>query len=183
MTDLIVFKVANNRYALNIENIQRIIQAIDLTNIPNSSVFVDGMMSHEDGVIKVLSFRKLIGMSSYEGELEVLFAKLKVAHQEWIEELRSAVFNGSSFTKTIDPHKCELGIWLDNFNSYDDTVSRVLEGLIQNHKYLHASGGDALELLKENKESAQKKVDTEIYDTFNRTMSDIDILIKPNDID
>ena len=70
MTDLIVFNVKSNRYALKIENIQRIIQAMDLTKIPNSHDFVDGMMSYEDNVIKVLNFRRLIGLNCYENELK-----------------------------------------------------------------------------------------------------------------
>ena len=48
MTDLIVFSVGENRYALRIENIQRIIQAVKLTNIPNAHPFVDGIMSYEE---------------------------------------------------------------------------------------------------------------------------------------
>ena len=62
MIDLIVFSVQNNRYALNIENVQRIIQAVELTSIPNAHEYIDGMMSYEDSVIKVLNFRKLINL-------------------------------------------------------------------------------------------------------------------------
>ena len=66
MIDLIVFSVGSNRYALSIDNIQRIIQAKDVTDIPNSHECIDGMMSHEDGVIKILNFRKLIGLEAHE---------------------------------------------------------------------------------------------------------------------
>lgn len=66
MIDLIVFNVSGNKYALKIENIQRIIQAIKLTDIPNAHPCIDGMMSHEDGVIKILNFRKLIGIEAHE---------------------------------------------------------------------------------------------------------------------
>lgn len=177
MIDLIVFSVAGNKYALNIENIQRIIQAEELTNIPNSHMLIDGMMSHEEKVIKVLNFRKLIGLESYNEELTKLFAKLKDAHQEWIDDLRQSVDNGTTFTKTIDPHECELGLWLDNFNSDDDRVSAVLKDLMHNHKNLHVSGGDALVLYSEDKALAQEKVKTEIYDTFNHTMGDIDTFV------
>jgi two-component system chemotaxis response regulator CheV len=62
MIDLIVFSVENNRYALNIENVQRIIQSVELTTIPNAHPYIDGMMSYEDNVIKVLNFRKLTGL-------------------------------------------------------------------------------------------------------------------------
>ncbi len=68
MMDLIVFSVANNKYALNIENVQRIIQAVELTSIPNAHEFVDGMMPYEDSVVKVLNFRKMIGLPPHEDE-------------------------------------------------------------------------------------------------------------------
>lgn len=68
MVDLIVFSVDNNRYAINIENVQRIIQAVELTPIPNSNELIDGMMPYENSVIKVLNFRKLIGLPPHEDE-------------------------------------------------------------------------------------------------------------------
>lgn len=68
MMDLIVFSIANNKYALNIENVQRIIQAVELTSIPNSHEFIDGMMPYEDSVVKVLNFRKMIGLPPHEDE-------------------------------------------------------------------------------------------------------------------
>lgn len=177
MIDLIVFSVGNNRYALNIDNIQRIIQATDLSDIPNSNQFIDGMMSYEDSVLKVISFRKLIGLKTYEDELKVLFMKLKESHEEWIGDLINSVDNGSTFTKTTDPHKCELGIWLDNFNSYDDRVSKIFKELMLNHKKLHISGGDAMELYKKDKEKASEMIKTEIYDLYNQTIHNIDTFI------
>jgi len=68
MIDLIVFSVANNKYALNIENVQRIIQSVELTSIPNAHEYIDGMMSYEDNVIKVLNFRKLTNLEPHEDD-------------------------------------------------------------------------------------------------------------------
>lgn len=68
MMDLIVFNVGSSHYALNIENIQRIIQIVELTEIPNSHDLIDGMMSYENSVIKVLNFRKVIGLPPHEDE-------------------------------------------------------------------------------------------------------------------
>lgn len=70
MIDLIVFSVCENRYAINIDNVQRIIQAAELTSIPNTSELIDGMMPYENSVIKVLNFRKLIGLPPHEDELK-----------------------------------------------------------------------------------------------------------------
>lgn len=181
MMDLIVFSIGTNRYALNIDNIQRIVQSIELTDIPNASKYIDGMMSYEGNVIKVMSFRKLIGLKTYQEELFDLFSKLKIAHQDWIEELKASVEHGSSFKKTVNPHKCELGIWLDSFNSYDDVVSGIFKELMINHKNLHISGGEVLEIYKTDKQRAKEMLNTTIYDIFNNTMGNIDTFIKELD--
>ena len=68
MMDLIVFSVDENRYALSIDNVKRIIQAVELTAIPSAHELIDGMMSYEDSVVKVLNFRKLIGLPPHEDE-------------------------------------------------------------------------------------------------------------------
>jgi len=68
MMDLIVFNVGSSHYALDIENIQRIIQIVELTEIPNAHDLIDGMMSYESSVIKVLNFRKVIGLPPHEDE-------------------------------------------------------------------------------------------------------------------
>ena len=177
MTDLIVFNVASNRYAMNIANVQRIIQATELTNIPNAHQFIEGMMSYEGKVIKVLSFRKLINMSSYENELEKLFASLKKAHAEWVESLRTSLEKGTPFAKTLDPHACGLGKWIDSFTAYDDHVVEILNELIEYHKRLHIMGGVALEVYETDVEAAQKILNVDIAEIYEHTMSALDSFI------
>ena len=177
MIDLIVFSVGSNRYAMDIENIQRIIQAGALTAIPNAHPLIDGMMSHEESVIKVMSFRKLIELDSYEDELKVLFVKLKTAHKEWLDALKTAIYTGSTFTKTTNPHMCDLGKWIDNFTSYDDRVSEVLSELVEFHKQLHLRGGEACEIKKVDAEEAKRVVDVDINDIFNHTMVALDTFV------
>ncbi len=175
MMDLIVFSVGNNHYALNIENIQRIIQAKELTTIPNSSELIDGMMSYEEKVIKVLNFRKLIGLVPYEKELQKSFAVFKLSYQEWLNELKDSLENGSVFTKTTNPHKSELGVWLDGFNSYDDKVTAVLKELMLGHKHIYSLGSDALELCKTDKDKSM--LNEEIDEAFKKVTHFLDIFI------
>ncbi|MDB2562686.1 chemotaxis protein CheW [Sulfurimonas sp.] len=177
MTDLIVFSVGSNRYAMDIENIQRIIQAGSLTSIPNAHPFIDGMMSHEDSVIKVMSFRKLIELENYEDELQILFGKLKIAHKDWVDALKTSIHTGSTFTKTTNPHMCDLGKWIDNFTSYDDRVSEVLSELVEFHKRLHLRGGEACEVTKVDSEEAKRIVDVDINDIYNHTMGALDTFV------
>ncbi|MFA6192191.1 MAG: chemotaxis protein CheW [Sulfurimonas sp.] len=177
MMDLIVFSVGNNHYALNIENIQRIIQAKELTTIPNSSALIDGMMSYEEKVIKVLNFRKLIGLIPYEKELQKSFAVFKLSYQEWLNELKDSLEKGSVFTKTTNPHKSEFGMWLDGFNSYDDKVTAVLKELMLGHKHIHSLGSDAIELYKTDKDRAKSMLNGEIDEAFKKVTHSLDVFI------
>lgn len=182
MKDLIVFNVGENRYALNLENVQRIIESPSLTNIPNAHKLIDGMMSYEEKVIKVLSFRKLIAMNSYIHELSALFATLKAGHEEWISELKISLEIGAVFSKTLNPSACELGKWIDGFTAYDDKVVEILNELIDYHKQLHTKGGVALELYKKDKEAALEMLNSDIIPIFEHTMGALDTFIKELDV-
>lgn len=174
MTDLIVFLVGENRYAMRIENIQRIIQAVSLTNIPNAHSCIDGIMSHEDKVLKVLNFRKMIDLPGFEEELITFFIKLKQEHVDWLESLRTAVNTGGEFDKTFNPHMCELGKWIDNFTAYDDRVAEVLSSLMEYHKQLHTTGSIVYEMRLDEKEKAKKMMDEDMHDIFTHSMSALD---------
>ena len=66
MEDYIVFTVGTNFYALNVENVERIIQMPNITVIPNAHPFVDGMMSYEKRITKIVNFRKMTAMDAHE---------------------------------------------------------------------------------------------------------------------
>jgi chemotaxis signal transduction protein len=182
MIDLIVFSVGENRYAMNIENVQRIIQATDLTNIPNAHENIDGMMSYENGIIKILNFRKLIHMKTYEHELKELFTTLKSGHAAWLDSLRKALETGCQFTKTIDPHACGLGKWIDSFTAYDDHVVKILNELIEFHKHLHVTGGLALEVYQRDKEEALQILNVDIAHIYEHTMGALDTFVNELDV-
>jgi purine-binding chemotaxis protein CheW len=182
MIDLIVFSVGSNRYALNIENVQRIIQASQLTDIPNAHEYIDGMMSYEDRVLKVLNFRKLISLKTYNEELKILFMKLKQAHVDWVDALKNSIENGAVFSKTTNPHACELGKWIDSFTAYDDRVTEVLNELVEYHKLLHTTGGNALDIYKKDPQKAKKILDIDISLIYEHTIGALDIFVKELDL-
>jgi len=174
MIDLIVFKVANNSYALDIGNIKRIIQDVELTTIPNNNEFIDGIMNYEDGILKVLNLRKLVGVKSYVEELYDMFSKIKVVHSEWVDELSNSISGCYEFTKTTNPHECELGKWLDSFNSYDDFILDVLKDLRENHNQLHRLGKDVISICEEDNDRAREIFDTQIKIFYTNTIDYID---------
>ncbi len=182
MIDLIVFSVGDNKYAMDIEYVQRIIQAKGLTSIPNAHIYLDGMMSYEDKVIKVLNFRKLIGMTTYEDELDALFNSLVKAHAAWVDALRVSLETGSEFTKTFDPHACGLGKWIDSFTAYDDHVLEVLNELVEYHKQLHITGGMAYDIRADDREKALEIFNVDIMNIYQHTMGALEIFINELDI-
>jgi len=181
MIDLIVFSVSGNKYAMDIENVQRIIQVEALTNIPNAHDYIDGMMSYEDKVIKVLSFRKLIGMKTYASELGSLFESLTKTHSDWMDDLRISIETGVNFTKTFDPHACGLGKWIDSFTAYDEHVVEVLKELVEYHKQLHTLGGTAYEIRLSDKEHAMHMLNVELTNIYQHTMGALELFVKELD--
>ncbi|QSZ42285.1 hypothetical protein GJV85_09260 [Sulfurimonas aquatica] len=182
MVDLIVFNVSNNRYAMNIANVQRIVQATRLTPIPNSHPYIDGMMSYEKSVIKVLNFRKLISLDTYESDLKELFITLKRGHKEWVESLRESLQSGIAFTQALDPHACGLGKWLDSFTAYDEQVVEILNELTESHKELHLMGSVALETYEKDKEEALKIFNKNVLNIFKVTMGSLDTFTQELDL-
>lgn len=177
MIDLIIFSVGDNRYSISIENIYRIIKVKELSIIPNSNELIDGMMSYEGSAVKVVNFRKMIGMDSYEKEIEDLCVKNIASHKKWMGALKDTVVDGKKFKMELDSTKCELGKWLKNFHSYDDDSLRVIKELTRNHKHLHDSASTVLEICKTNKKKAKKMIDSKIDLISKRAIESINLLL------
>lgn len=177
MIDLIVFSVANNRYALSIDKIVRILQDYNLTSVPTSHEYIDGIISYEDSIIKVLDFRKLIGIRSYDDKLIELFEKLKTTHILWIEALENYLKNDVEFTKTLNPHLCDLGKWIDDFTCYNDEFSILLSKLTLEHNKLHTKGAEVIEIHETDKSKALEIFNTDIKKAYDNTLNYLDIFI------
>ena len=177
MTDLIVFSVANNRYAIKIENIQRIIHSEVSTDIPNSNDIIDGMMSYEDSIIKILNFRKLIGMQSYDDEFKNLFIEIKKSQKHWIDALINSIVVGVEFRESLNPQESQLGRWAASFSTYDENISLVLKELMLQHTELYREASEALEMYKNDKLRAQEIVSVNIGNINNTILETIDKLV------
>jgi chemotaxis signal transduction protein len=176
MVDIIIFTIKENLFALNLEYTNRIIHIPEVTSVPSSHTAVDGMLSYEGEILKVVNLRKLLEVQSYENELSELFSALIIQHKTWLNELENAINGNTHFSGIVNPHLCELGKWLDKFNSYDDKVSKVLKTLISNHTQLHNSATDVMELLQKSQDDAKESFKKEIAPLYSRTMGSLDSL-------
>lgn len=176
--DCIVFTVAGNYYALEVEWIERIIQIPSLTAIPNAHPCIEGMMSYEHKVTKVVNFRKMTDLPTYEEELGKNFGKLKNDHVTWVKSLKNSIENGTQFHLTTDPHTCELGKWLDNYSTHDTHVLAILKVLRPIHSHLHEKGKEALVLSKTNPKEALSLLQSDISSAYENTIKQMDKLME-----
>jgi purine-binding chemotaxis protein CheW len=182
MKSLLIFEVKKNRYAINLDYIQRITQVPVITEIPNTHEFVDGMISYENRVIKIVNFRKMIQIDTYEDDLKELFENLKKDHSIWVETLKKSIEEGYEFELTTNPHACNLGKWLDNFTSYDEDVSNTLRGLNNYHKQLHKSAINILKIADKDKEKALEIFNKDIMGIYKSTINNLDKFIAKFDL-
>lgn len=176
MKSFIIFNVAELKYAIALDMIHRISVVPALTKKSDEDGVSDGIFTFEDEVIDVASFRTLIGLKNYEFLVQQMFVDLKAQHKAWLNALEDAVHKGVTFSKTVDPHACHLGKWIDNFSSYDNDVMLNLKSLNVHHKNLHASAVDVLEKYALNPQDAIDWVDSHVNEIYTNTISYLDKL-------
>ncbi|MCK9371842.1 MAG: chemotaxis protein CheW [Sulfuricurvum sp.] len=177
MKDYIVFTVAGNHYAIEVASIERIVQTPPITAIPNAHPYIDGMMSYERRVTKVVNFRKMTDLPTHEAELIAVFTQVKQEHEVWEKALRDAIMNGTEFHLTTDPHGCRLGKWLDHFSTHDSDILAILKQLRSVHSRLHELGKELLLLCQKDSEAAKEMLKQEMGTVFENTIRSLDKMI------
>lgn len=170
MQSFILFNAGDLRYAMGLENIQRILSVPKLTPTTQKDKVFEGMMSYEDDVINVVSFRKMISMQGYVDKVDEMFIELKGQHKAWIDALSDSVHHHVPFTKTTDPHACHLGKWIDNFRSYDDEVTEIVRHLNAHHQALHKSAIGVLERYDVDPKNAIEWCESHVQDIYKTTI-------------
>lgn len=174
MKSFIIFNVGDLKYAIALDMIHRIATVPKLTKKSDEDGICDGIFTFEDEVIPVASFRTLIGLKNYDLLVQEMFVELKAQHKAWLSALEESVHKGVPFSKTVDPHACYLGKWIDNFSTYDENVMSLLKSLSVHHKSLHKSAIDVLSKYDKNREDAIEWVDSHVNEIYNSTISYLD---------
>jgi len=60
--EMLTFMVANQRFALRLHSIDRVIQAVAVTKLTNSPDFIEGVVDYFGEILTVLSMRKRLGL-------------------------------------------------------------------------------------------------------------------------
>ena len=170
MKSFVIFSVLGQNYGVDIESVKRILPAQELTEIPDEGSHIEGMFQYEENVLKVLSFRKAIGKSSYEEKLKEMFPEIEAQHKAWFEALSQSIETGEPFSKTTDPHACYLGKWIDSFHPDDEEILVLMKKLNHHHQNLHASAVNVLEKRAVSLDEAKKLIAEDISDIYNNTL-------------
>lgn len=178
MTSFVIFKTLEQLYGINIECVKRILPSPFLTLKPDEDEYIEGMFTYEGEIIKVLSFRKLIGVKSYEEQLHQLFSQLQAEHQGWLEALRESFEKNSAFTQAKTPHSCSLGKWIDSFHPDDKALLDGMKQLSSHHQQLHQSALHLLEEKQTKPQAAEKRLNGEINALNEKVFASFDELMK-----
>ncbi len=171
MKSFVIFSVQERRYGIDIECVRRILPSQVLTMVPDEGEHIEGMFQYEDDVIKVLNFRKVLGLQGYTDELRKMFPELKSQHKAWVAALEESVEHGTPFEKTTDPHACHLGKWIDSFHPDDPDVIEVMKNLNYHHQRLHHSAIDVLDQRQKDPAGAKTFVEEHIHGIYENTIA------------
>jgi len=177
MRSFVIFSVLERLYGIDIECVRRILPSQFLTDMPDEEEHIEGMFQYEDQIIKVLSFRKVIGEKSYEEELRSFFPKIKKEHKSWLNTLEESVEKGLSFTKSIDAHKCTLGQWIDSFHPDDPEVAQAMKKLDFHHQNLYRLAAEVLEFSKEDSAAAKKMIEEDVKKSLKKMLKHLERLL------
>jgi len=171
MRSFVVFTILEQLYGIDINEVNRILSAQVVTTVPNEPEYVEGVFKYENNVIKILSFRRLLGLDSYTQQLKLLFPKLKQQHVAWLDALKESVREGTPFTQTTDHNACHLGQWINQFSTDDREITMMMKQLSKHHENLHSSAIEVLKIRETSQEDARKWIQENVEELYKDTLS------------
>lgn len=85
-------------------------------------------------------------------------------HLSWIYTLTENIRGGVQFTGQLDGSQCALGLWLESYESRNETFNEYMIEIEENHLKVHNSGSDINDILSKN---SSTKID-DAYTIFDR---------------
>lgn len=184
--EYLLLVVKNKYFAINVESIIEILRPKDITQIPEVAPYILGVMNIRGHIGTVVSLRKMMHYKEMGEELQEFIAEIKQGHTDWVKELEESVNQDKDFTKTLDPHACPLGHWLDDILTClkcDDTfMDKIKREINPHHKKLHEKGKDVLEAALTDKDKAIGIIRTEIHNHYDVVINNLESLNKDIDL-
>jgi len=81
LQQLLTFNVDNQRFALHLDSVERVIRAVAVTNLIDAPPFIEGVIDYNGEVIAVLNMRKRFGYPVQEIKLSDHFVIANTSHR------------------------------------------------------------------------------------------------------
>ncbi len=184
--EYLLLVVKDKYFAIDVESIIEILRPKDITQIPEVAEYVLGVMNIRGHIGTVVSLRKMMHYKEMGEELQEFIASIKKGHSDWVRELEESVNQDKDFTKTLDPHACPLGVWIDEVMTClkcDDTfMEKIKREINPHHKHLHEKGRTVIDTALTDKEKAVGIIRTEIHEHYDVVMKNIEALDEDIDL-
>jgi chemotaxis signal transduction protein len=164
-------EVNKQNYLIDTDSILELLPYRNPTPTTYNSQLLDGIISHKDKIIPLVSMRKLLGFPVFKTEQLSFLTKVEAQHVAWVKEFENTLQTGEKFTKALDPHQCELGKWIDQTVAClrcnnDGFVDILTKQVIPYHTALHENGANFLEDTSTEQESKIRIINKCAHDTL-----------------
>ena len=174
----LVIRIDDAKYLIDIDVIDRIMPQESVTKVPDSKPYIDGILDYDNKALKIINFRKLLGLKTLDDFTKEYLLFLKQTHTDWIDALKDSINNGTKFNKIIDPTECDLGKRIESFSNCltcnKDFKHAINTGIKEDHSLFHQI---AITALKQNdKTKAQQIIDEQIIPRHKKILQDLDYI-------
>ena len=164
-------EVNRQNYLINTDRVSELLHYQEPVPTAYTSEYIDGIISHKEKVVPIVSIRKLLGFSSFKDEQLEFITKVEEQHVNWVKEFEGCLESGTRFTKTLDPHECELGKWIDKTLSCLRCNNHGFVNLLSNevtecHDALHNNGKEFLQDTQGNKKEQIEEINKNAKNTI-----------------
>ncbi len=91
---IVVFSVDDRRFALYMQNVQRVIQAVDVVSIPRTPEYVLGIINYHGELLPVINIRKIFQLNEKDIDLNDKFMIVKSSMRTislWVDSIEDII--------------------------------------------------------------------------------------------
>ncbi len=147
---MVTFNVSNEEYGFPIEKVNEVLRVGDITAVPNTHEYIEGILTVRDSVLPIIDIRKLFGMHSLVLDLYAQIDYIINQNEYWYNQVKSAVDTKSNFRGILDSEQSLLGIWIVNFRSVSETIGKVIQDLRYINFKLFSETNELFDIMKSN---------------------------------
>jgi purine-binding chemotaxis protein CheW len=63
MSKYVIIKVENQNFGISTENVEKILKLVNISKIPDSSYYVEGVINYQEQILPLINIKKLFNMS------------------------------------------------------------------------------------------------------------------------